>query len=598
MEGKKEFYENRIKKCSDEINELNKKANVLSAVRLLIAVLFLAGLYISYKKNSNAMAVAVIITSAAVFIITALFHSKTLNEVRKKQCYIKVNKKSQDRLDGGWKKFEDTGSEYLNTDHPFADDLDIFGKNSLFQLINSTTTSFGRKKLSDMLLMNKLPQKEEINARQSIVKELASKVDFRQNMEIEGSFDNKGKGDPSEFIEWAKGKNEKLTRPYMKIISILCPLVLIASIIIYFSTYAISKIIPFAMILLNIVVLRLGKNDMAEALNTIYEIKYNIVKYFKIIRIIDNETFISSETNNLKNRLNKNNIKASDAMNELSDICTKISDRSNMIYFLINILLLWDYHLIYRLELWRRKYGSHIEEWFDTIGDFEAFNSISNIGCDHEEYSYPHIEQSLTISAENIAHPLIGERAVSNSFSLERSKSIILITGSNMSGKSTFLRTIGINMVLSYLGSPVYAKKFNTPILHIYTCMRIGDNLEENVSSFYAEILRVKILMNAVKNNEKVFFLLDELFKGTNSMDRHTGAEILLNQLSKKPCLGLLSTHDLELCDLEETNSRVSNYHFKEHYDNNEIKFDYKLRRGKSTTRNAVYLMRMAGIDI
>ena len=167
-----------------------------------------------------------------------------------------------------------------------------------------------------------------------------------------------------------------------------------------------------------------------------------------------------------------------------------------------------------------------------------------------------------------------------------------------MSGKSTFLRTIGINMVLSYLGSPVYAKKFNTPILHIYTCMRIGDNLEENVSSFYAEILRVKILMNAVKNNEKVFFLLDELFKGTNSMDRHTGAEILLNQLSKKPCLGLLSTHDLELCDLEETNSRVSNYHFKEHYDNNEIKFDYKLRRGKSTTRNAVYLMRMAGIDI
>ena len=198
----------------------------------------------------------------------------------------------------------------------------------------------------------------------------------------------------------------------------------------------------------------------------------------------------------------------------------------------------------------------------------------------------------------NIRHPLIGERAVANSYSLRNPKQITLITGSNMSGKSTFLRTIGINLVLSYVGAPCAAERFRTSIMNIYTCMRTKDNLEESISSFYAEILRIKLLIEACKRGEKVFFLLDEIFKGTNSKDRHTGATVLVKQLADNGAMGLLSTHDLELCDLEEEMKEVENYNFREYYKDNKIHFDYKIRQGKSVTQNAVYLMKLAGIDI
>ena len=188
--------------------------------------------------------------------------------------------------------------------------------------------------------------------------------------------------------------------------------------------------------------------------------------------------------------------------------------------------------------------------------------------------------------------------AISNDFNLDKEKRVALITGSNMSGKSTFLRTIGFNSFLSYLGLPVKAKEFSLPIMDIYSCMRTGDNLDENISSFYAEILRVKMVVEAVKNDKKVLFLLDEIFKGTNSIDRHEGARVLINQLLKGKSMGLVSTHDLELCTLEERTKEIVNYNFREYYKNNKLEFDYKLRDGVSTTRNARYLMKMAGIDI
>lgn len=167
-----------------------------------------------------------------------------------------------------------------------------------------------------------------------------------------------------------------------------------------------------------------------------------------------------------------------------------------------------------------------------------------------------------------------------------------------MSGKSTFLRTVGFNMILSYLGLNIQGKEFNVPIFNIYTCMRTGDDLEENISSFYSEILRVKGIVTGTKNNERIFFLLDEIFKGTNSIDRHEGAMVLIKQLLKGETLGLVSTHDLELCDMEKENKEVMNYHFREYYEDNKIRFDYKIRIGVSNTRNAKYLMKMAGIDI
>lgn len=206
-------------------------------------------------------------------------------------------------------------------------------------------------------------------------------------------------------------------------------------------------------------------------------------------------------------------------------------------------------------------------------------------------------EGSPSLKATALGHPLLNGNRVCNDLVFHPPMNVMLVTGSNMSGKSTFLRTAGINLVLAYAGAPVCATSFSCSIMHLFTCMRVSDNLEKSISSFYAELLRIKMLVEAVDKNQRVFFLLDEIFKGTNSRDRHTGAKILVKKLSRAKALGLVSTHDLELADLDKESENIKNYHFREYYRDDRIFFDYKLRPGVSTTRNAAYLMRMAGID-
>jgi DNA mismatch repair ATPase MutS len=384
----------------------------------------------------------------------------------------------------------------------------------------------------------------------------------------------------------------------MKIAIILLPVAFIALSLLYFFTNYVKSVFPVAVGILNFIVLKLGSNERNEALDIVYELKSSIYTYFNMIKIVEDEQFNSEKLKSIKSRLINQDFNFTEEMKELNSIANKIADRQNMIYIIINVALLWDYHLLTRLEHWRRKNSNRLEDWLEALGEIEALSSISNISGDNEEWNYGEIVEDLSLEGDDVSHPLLGKRAVSNSFKLNNENRIMLVTGSNMSGKSTFLRTIGINTILTYIGAPVNGKAYSCPLVNIYTCMRIGDNLEENISSFYAEILRIKKLISATDRGERVLFMLDEIFRGTNSMDRHTGAEILINQLSEREAIGLVSTHDLELCDLEEKNRRIINYNFREHYDKNEIKFDYKLRKGKSTTRNAIYLMRMAGINI
>ena len=250
------------------------------------------------------------------------------------------------------------------------------------------------------------------------------------------------------------------------------------------------------------------------------------------------------------------------------------------------------------LESLKKKSGKLIKTWLDTIGEFEALSSLSNLRYDNPDWTFPKItDKPYYIRARDMGHPLITENRVCNDLKIDGPTRALLITGSNMSGKSTYLRTAGINLVLAYAGGPVCAKEFHCNIFYIYTCMRVSDNLEKNISSFYAELLRIKEIVDESKRS-KVFFLLDEIFKGTNSHDRHEGAKILIKRLLDNNAIGLISTHDLELGVLErESSGKVRNYHFKEYYKNREIHFDYKLNPGISTTRNAMYLIKMVGIN-
>lgn len=589
------FYEEKILKYKADIEKLNYIISKLSILRLLIVGVAIILSYYFYKRENIILLIMSLILLFIIFIIIAYYHNKKINEKKEYEVYVNINRKGISRIKGEFKENEDKGEEFLKDEHPFVSDLDIFGRNSLFQMINSTKTKFGRNKLFKMLTLESIPTRDEILKKQAAIKELGSKVEWRQSLEVKSTLKKSGTKDVDKLLKWARSKNE--IKPLFKIIPYLfIGITVISVVLVILNILPISYLI--LMFMINYLVVKILTKDLIPIIKLFDKHKKDIEAYTNLLMLIDNENFESILLKELKLKLKNNSKSCVKEMKELKKLVDWLGDSSsNAYYLLLNITILSDIFILRNLEEWRKINGDRLKDWLDIMGEFEALSSISNLSFDFENWSYAKIVEEDIVEAIDIGHPMLGERAVVNSFTLTSNEKVALITGSNMSGKSTFLRTIGLNLLLSYIGAPSCSKSFTCGIFSIYTCMRTKDNLEESISSFYAEILRIKILIEAAKKGEKVFFLLDEIFKGTNSKDRHEGAKVLINQLVNNKALGLVSTHDLELCDLEKTKIWLKNYNFQEYYEKNNIRFDYKLRIGKSKTQNAVHLMKLAGID-
>ena len=419
-------------------------------------------------------------------------------------------------------------------------------------------------------------------------------MDFRHEF-IASLKDKKGKKEKY-LGEWLK-EDSKAISPLLNILRIIMPVINIG-ITILVGMNVISWQILLISLVISYGILKLGNKEVIKGLNIFEDLKYRIKTYVEALELIEKENFQSNIIKSIKSNLDMNGKSASKELKSLEKITSWLYDRGNAFYLLLNCYLLWDYQILSKLEKWKSSNKDEFYKWMISLGDFEALVSLAGFTYNNHGWATPKINDDYTLKGKNLSHPMLGEKGVGNSFDINKDKRVILITGSNMSGKSTFLRTVGFNCILAYLGLPVKGESFEAPILKVYTCMRTGDNLEESISSFYAEILRIKIIVEGVKRGEKILFLLDEIFKGTNSLDRHEGAEILINQLLEGNTLGLVSTHDFELCDMEKKDSTIQNYNFREYYEDNKLKFDYILRKGVSQTRNARYLMKMAGIDI
>ena len=589
------FYEGEISKYEEKIKNINGVITKISTLRLIIAIMAVLLAYYFYKGESIAYLISSIVISVGIFIVVAYYHNKRIQEKREYEIYININRNGINRIKGTFKEREDKGEEFLSDEHPFASDLDIFGRNSLFQMINSTKTKFGRAKLSQMLNLNAIPSREEILKKQEAINELGKKVEWRQRLEVKSTIKKSGTKDINELLEWANRKSE--IKPLFKIVPYLFIAITMISIVL-----VVLKVLPISYVILvfmiNYLVVKILTKDLVQIIKLFDKHKKDIEAYTNLLILIENENFDSVLLKELKNKMNSSGKSCVEEMKALKKLVDWLGDSSsNAYYLLLNVTVLSDTFILRNLEEWRRLNGHKLEAWLNVMGEFEALSSISNLSFDFDEWSYPTISNLDVVEGINIGHPMLGERAVVNSFTLNHDSKVALITGSNMSGKSTFLRTIGLNLLLSYIGAPTCSNGFTCGVFSIYTCMRTKDNLEESISSFYAEILRIKILIEAAKNGEKVFFLLDEIFKGTNSKDRHEGAQVLINQLVNNNAMGLVSTHDLELCDLEKTKKWIKNYNFQAYYEKNNIKFDYKLREGRSKTQNAVHLMKLAGIE-
>lgn len=589
----------KISNYNDDIVKYKKEFDRIGYLRLIVMIL---ALYFTYRGVRDGMTSKVLFFSLifyGAFVCLIIYHRKVKGKLKLAEDMIEINNRYLQRISGEWINFQDLGDEFVNKDHRYASDLDIVGKESLFQLINITNTWHGRESLAKALLEPNY-DRVEILLRQEAVKELFDDLDFCEEMERIGKNNKNGLKDPKKLISYVEDKGVLIKSKFIKKVLYLMPLftIPISLIIFIFNLNSLNFLMYFSLIIQTgvWVISTLKVNQVLENINYF---RGSLEEYLNILRLIEKKEFKSKKLNDIKENLFKYNGSAIEAIKKLSSISEKINIRQSngLIYIALNILFLWDYQCVFSLENWKAENGNKIENWLSNIGVIEELMSLAVLIHIDENVAFPTINTSgAKIEAQDLGHPLISKNVrVNNDVSMK--ENIFIITGSNMSGKTTFLRTIGINLVLAYVGAPVFSKKMECSLLDIYTSMRITDDLKNGISTFYGELIRIKEIIEGAKNNKNMIFLIDEIFRGTNSKDRITGADAVIRNLNKAGVIGALTTHDVELCNLSEC-SGIKNYHFSEYYKENKIYFDYKLKVGKSNTTNAKYLMRIVGIEI
>lgn len=543
-----------------------------------------------------------------VFIALCIRHNKVVNALTRSSLLHQINRESIARLKHQWMEFPDSGDDMKPENHPYSEDLDIVGRSSLYQYINTATSFQGHTLLAKLLLYPELDE-SAITGKQKAISELAHKINWRQDFQAmgrlhfkqrKGPWDPRQEGDPFKIIEWAHAKQQTRMHTFMKIFLRLVPmitvLVLCAGIFLDF----VPLFIPLLFIVFHIILLIRYNKQVMTIIHSTTQYKEDMKAYSAMLQLFECEKFSSSLLQQKQQALKGiDGRTTSEQIKKLSTIIDMANIRYSSLYLLINIITLWDIYILIALNNWKQKYGINLDKWIHIVAELECFSGFSLLEFNNPQWCTPEIKTGrIGITATALGHPLLGDSRVTNNLDIREAGSVFLITGSNMSGKSTWLRCVGINLVLAYNGAVVCASHFECSLFHIYSVMRIKDDLEKHISSFYAELLKIKEILKIAAKNKPVFFLFDEIFKGTNSIDRHTGARILIQSLSRKGAFGLVSTHDLALGKITVENNKIKNYHFQEYYENGNIKFDYILYPGISQTRNALHLMKMAGLEI
>lgn len=485
----------------------------------------------------------------------------------------------------------DSGEEYLDKLHPFANDLDLFGAHSLFQLINHTSSETAKEKLSSQLKSSfQFPTADQ---KREAVDELSNKIEFLRAFEAVGmSFFDKNIPQ-NQWEKWLE-KEEK-GHSWMLFAGIMG---ILGGTILFFLSY--SGLIPFGYlglwVLMGIGMLSFVFQPLKEAADKLPS-KQTLKAFRNWLVLLEKENFNSSELVESIQKLKDQNLKASEKLQGLDRLGYWIENRLNILYIPVNLILWTDLILYYRLTRWKKKFGSSVSHIPDVLSDWEVWTSLGAFQKEVGMKGEVELSEELCLEVKNLNHPLLKpEKAISNSFSIDKDSKLTLLTGANMSGKTTFLRTLGTNLVLINLGLRPFGDSVKLGQFQLFTSMRNSDNLGESVSSFYAELSRIKSLIDRLDNGERIFFLLDEILKGTNTEDRVSGSEALIRQLSDSPSLGIISTHDIELSQLEEKIPYVRNYSFHSEIHEKTIDFDYKIKRGPCPNFNAHKLMELMGI--
>jgi hypothetical protein len=588
------FYRDRMQKFADEEASLSRRDARYAWLRLLLFVAGIAGgVYVgSFYRGAG---VAVAAACMAGFLLCVKKHVGIIERRKEAERLKTINRNELNSLNGDNSSFP-SGERYIDAEHPFTSDLDIFGAHSVFRHVNRTTSPSGSDLLANWL--SHPASTPEIKLRQQAVKELAGMVDWRQRMQAVGLKYRDIAGELPAFLLWLNGKPVLSGRRGLLRVMYALPWITLCC-----AAMAIAGWLPAGWLWLPVTAHLTIAAATLRQVNALHLQVSNKVAFISVYAEIIAPVAAADFSSPCMTALRQVFID-SDAPAQIRTLQKRIKQldyRLNMMYIPVNLLFFFDFKHLVRLEKWRAASGAAILRWFDAIAAIEALSSFANLSFNHPDWAMPEItDGDCAVEAVRMGHPLIVEKErVCNDFAAGGKGKITIITGSNMSGKSTFLRSIGVNMTLALAGAPVCAERFATGNCLLYTCMRIADHLEERTSSFYAELKRLKNLIELTRNGERVFFLLDEILRGTNSRDRQIGSVALIRQLVRQQASGIIATHDLALGELEkELPEHIRNAHFDVQIDGENMAFDYRLYSGICTTLNASILMKKIGIEI
>ncbi|PWJ56991.1 MutS-like protein [Dyadobacter jejuensis] len=587
------FFEKTVSEAQQAEKVAQKRINLLAILRLGSFIGLVLGAWLWYRTGQVAYGGLSLVLAAAFLLLM-----RRQQVAKRKRSYQQnlqlINTDEINRL-----KFQftrsDNGLEHKITDHPYAADLDIFGDYSLFRLLNRTRTKTGSKRLAEWL--RQPAPLEEILMRQEAITEFAKKPEWRQHWEATALLYPQAGQHIGALRTWVQQTMEpdlagSLRWRFFPVLTFLVGGAFLAG---WIPVWPLLLAIGWQM-----VILKRYQALLKVLVNQTTELGKTLIAYSELLEQAENSSFSSRWWQQRRAELKQ----ASQSLNQVGQIFDRLDFRNNPYFSIfIGIPTMWDLHCLAGLEDWKRKYRTPLGQWLNVLADTEAINSLAGFCYANPGYVFPQVSwgTELEINAQQLGHPLIArESIVCNDFRMSGRGNTILITGSNMSGKSTFLRTLGINLVLAQTGSVVCAHALACSPVRVFSSMRTQDSLEESTSSFYAELKRLRQLLEYADAPDPipVFYLLDEILKGTNSADRHKGAEALIKQLHHKNALGLVSTHDLELGEWGSQRDFVENFHFRSDVAEGKLDFDYKLHPGICRSFNASELMRMMGINI
>jgi len=586
-------YPDNVAKYTELYNKTNKKYNSISLLRLLSIALFLFFMFY-YIKTDQILYVILAVLSFAGFIVLMRIHSRLSFQKLLAETLLKINQNEIAFLKREKTPFEN-GAEFIDFHHPYAYDLDIFGDHSLFQNLNRTASFIGKKTLAELLL-NTLPQRE-ILENQEAVKELKSKIDWRQEFQALAIIGEDSKQSYEAIKYWNSLKNNSLPKVLIAL-SIILPVTFFGFLTAYFIT---SKTILLSYLtyvfIANLIVLGRSLKRIQSEIAKADNIDKIVKQYSLLIEKIEKESFQSKKLLHLQEQLNFKNAKASQHLKQLSELFSRMDTISNFVTaILFNGTFLFNLHVLKALLKWKEDYASEMNHWIAIIGEIEALNSLANLAYNNEDFVFPEINSEYKIEFTNLSHPLLNPATRIGNDTQFFPQSFVILTGSNMSGKSTFLRSLGINMVLTGIGSVVCASKAKVHPLPVLVSMRLSDSLSDSESYFFAEIKRLKQIMDALEN-QPAFVLLDEILRGTNSDDKRNGTIEVVKKIISKKAIGAIATHDIEVClTTNDYPEILTNQCFEVEIRNNDLYFDYKLRNGICKNKSATFLMQKMGV--